>query len=181
MLLRRSSVPAQVVETKPEPLRRLVLRRSPQEILSKAATKQAHAVVADSAVDREQAVKRARARIDAQLKLVSEANDKIDSAQQEIAQAYKIIEAQLRLVNISEHDDGLYRARLREHFTRQQRTIDPKRYRNKVSNDAFWGSIEVSVTKAAEFLTDKEINDIADVKPGVSSGFKLEVDKIKRK
>lgn len=182
MLLRRTAGANQVVEQVQEQPRRIIVRRaSAQEILERSKSRTPHAVVADSAVEREQATKRAKAQIEKQLKLISDASDQIDSAHLQLEQAYKIIEAQLRLVNLDSHNDGVYVAALIQQWTKQQRTIDPKRYRAKVSNSAFWGSIEVSVSKAKEFLTDREINDIADVKPGVSTGFKLKVEKIKRK
>lgn len=179
MILRRRREPVAPAPT--TPVRRMLVRpRSAEEILKRAALRTPHAVTEDSAPARDAAVKRAQAVIDGQLKLISDAYDRIDAAHAEVVQAHKIIEAQLRLVNLEHHTDGVYYAELKEQWTRQTRDIDPKKYRTKVSNDAFWGSITVSVTKAGEFLTDREINEISDVVPGKMTGYALKVEKVER-
>lgn len=135
----------------------------------------------NAAIHRASIESAAKQKIDEQLKLVSEAERQIDDAQVVIAQAYKMIDAQLRLMNPRIHSNGSYIAEIKEQWTNQTMDIDPKKFRNKVSDDAFWGSISVSVMKAKNFLTKIEIENIADVKPGVKIGEVLKVHKIEPK
>lgn len=135
----------------------------------------------NAAVHRAGTEQAARQKIDEQLKLISDAERQIDEAQIVIAQAYKMVEAQLRLANIMFHSNGLYLAEIKEQWTNQSTDIDPKKFRVKVPDAAFWGSISVSVTKAKSFLTAKELSEIADVKPGMKIGEVLKVSKIEPK
>ena len=109
------------------------------------------------------------------LKLISESEAAIDRAQQAIEVAMARIEERMREHRMTTIDNGDRIAEMVEGFSRQQRTIDPKKYRSKVTNDQFWGSIEVSVTKAKQFLGEKELNGISEVVSAKSLGFKLKV------
>lgn len=172
----------------------LVLRRRTQTQAAAAPTPAPSATAAvvhparrlrvtsvNAAVFREARAQEAKAKIDAQLKLVSEAEAAIDEAQAKLAEAYKLIEAQLKLADLTIHSDGVYIAELKEQWTNQTRDIDPKKFRNKVEAEVFWNSIAVSVTKAKQFLSERELNDISDVKPGVKVGVLLKVKKIEPK
>lgn len=135
----------------------------------------------NAAVHRSATEAAAKLKIDEQLKLISDAERQIDDAQIVIAQAYKMIEAQLRLANLTLHSNGAYVAEIKEQWTNQSTDIDPKKFRNRVSDEAFWGSINVSVTKAKTFLTVIELQQIADVTPGRKTGETLKVSKIEPK
>lgn len=135
----------------------------------------------NAAVFREARAQEARTKIDAQLKLVSEAEAAIDAAHTKLEEAYKMIEAQMKLADLQVHSNGGYIAEIKEQWTNQTRDIDPKKFRNRVAAEVFWGSISVSVTKAKNFLSERELNDISDVKPGQLVGHVLKVKKIEPK
>lgn len=176
MLLRRKSAEAPA-PTPAAPVRRIGLKARPSaaEILARAKEREAAPAVGTSEVEKVKLEKRSRARIDEQLKLIAKAEADIDDAQARIESAHRIIEAQLRLCNISFHSDGLFNAELVEQWTRQARVIDPKKFKLAVSNDVFWKSISVNVGEAAKHLSEKEIAEIADVKPPQKQGIILKV------
>lgn len=123
----------------------------------------------------------ARKKIDAQLKLIAEAERKIDDAQVQIARAHEDIEQLLRSAKLDSHTDGVRIAELIEKFTRQGRTIDPKKFKAKVTADVFWDSVEVSISKASKHLSEKELNSISDVVPSKSTGYHLVIREAKSK
>lgn len=60
--------------------------------------------------------------------------------------------------------------------------IDPKGLRGKLKNDAdFYACISVSVTKAKEFLSGKELDGITTTIPGTAGPRKLKVSQVKEK
>ena len=115
------------------------------------------------------------------LKLISDAEGAIDRAQQTIDASVARIEAKMRDHNLPVMDNGTLIAEIKETFTRQQRTLDPKKFRSKVTNAQFWDCIEVSVSKASAYLGDKELNSIADVVPAKSLGYSLKIKPLKAK
>lgn len=135
--------------------------------------------LAGSAGDLHAQKERAKVEIEKQLKLISNAHRQIDDAQIISEQAHKVVEAQLRLANLTEHTDGVYKAALVEVWSRQSRTIDPKKFKAHVGDIAFWGSIKVSVEKASEHLTEKELAAVSDIQAGRMTGISLKVDKHK--
>ena len=130
-----------------------------------------------TASDKSRMVAKAKQAIEEQLKLISKSEETIDAATEQIKQAYKVVEAQLKLADLTCHSYEDHVAEIVEQWTNQSRNIDPKKFRNKVTAEVFWDSIEVSLTKAKAHLTEKEINEIADVVP---SQFKGKVLKIKK-
>ena len=90
----------------------------------------------------------------------------------------QLSEAEVQLMNEGKalaEKCGEYIAKLSETYSNQVRKVDAQKFRNAVTNDQFWKSIDVSITRAKEFLTDKEITALSDVIPSVSQGFKLKV------
>ena len=179
MLRRAKPIVAQPVT----PARRIntVRRSSVAEILNKSATRHSSPVTLDSAAERSRIAEKARNSIDAQLKLISKAEAEIDQAQADMEKARRIIEAQLRLANLVSHSNGVYDAELVDTWTKQSRSIDAKKFRNKVSNDVFWGSIDVSISRAKEHLSEKELNEISDIVPSVKTGTILKVSLRRKK
>lgn len=135
----------------------------------------------NTAADKAAIAEKARRVIDENLKSISLAERAIDDAQAQITQSTKIIEAQMKLAVLDYHSDGVKEALLREAFTRQGRKVDPKKFRNHVPDAVFWASIKVSLEAAGQHLTDKEINEIADITPSVSQGYQLKVQDVKKK
>ncbi len=131
--------------------------------------------------DRLERLKEDREAIYEQLKSISECDEAIDRAMSLKEAALAKVEELMRENRIEVIDNGKLIAELAEGFTRQSRTIDPRKFRTKVTNDQFWGSIEVSVTKAKQFLGEKELNGISDVVPSQSTGFHLKVREFKTK
>ena len=117
----------------------------------------------------------------ADLKLISESDEAIDRAIDAKEAAIARIEERMRLHKLPVIDNGKLIAELAESFTRQSRTIDPKKYRSKVTNAQFWESIDVSVAKAKGFLGEKELNGISEVVPAKSLGFSVKVREMKGK
>ena len=122
----------------------------------------------------------ARRDIERQLKLIADAERAIDDATIQIERSREDIERLLRLSGLESHTDGVRIASLIEQFTKQSRTIDPQKYRNAVAADVFWKTIDVSLTRAKEFITDKEIDAIADIVRAKSLGTKLVIKEVKR-
>lgn len=145
----------------------------------KAAVKP-RSLIAGSASDMHTRTEKAKLQIEAQLKLISNAYTAIDQAQEQVDQAFKIVEAQLRLVNLTEHTDGVYRAALEEVWTRQSRTVDPKKFRAHVAADVFWDSIKVSLEKVKEHISEKELNNISDIVASKMTGRALKVSKVSK-
>lgn len=187
---RKAAAPSAELSTpSPQPLARRMLtgglkKPSPGDILAKSSARRVLPAVANSAEARHAKAEEARAEIDTQLKLIAAAENAIDDAMADIEAARKAIESKLRDNNLTSHSNGLYFAELVEQFTRQSRTIDPKKFRNAVANDVFWESIAVNIGKAEQHLTEKELTAISDVIPSRSSGIVLKVKKrepVKRK
>ena len=109
------------------------------------------------------------------LKDIAEAEKMIDRAQEKMGSAYEMLDALMRQFKWPIIDDGEYIVKLSETYSNQVRKVDAQKFRNAVTNDQFWKSIDVSITRAKEFLTDKEITALSDVIPSVSQGFKLKV------
>lgn len=171
LVRRRATVEPQQV-TKPQPR---------EEARPVQTIRRLRVTSVNAAIHRASTESAAKEKIDEQLKLISDAERQIDDAQVIIAQAYKMIDAQLRLANLRVHSNGSYIAEIKEQWTNQTMDIDSKKFRNKVSDEAFWGSISVSVMKAKNFLTKIELEAIADVKPGMKVGETLKVSKIEPK
>lgn len=165
----------------------LLVRRRTPNIPPKPATQSAttapvrRLALAGSASDMHAQRQRAKAEIDKHLKLISDAHRQIDDAQLVSDNSHRVIEAQLRLVNMTEHSDGVYKAAMVEVYSRQSRTIDPKKFKVHVADSVFWGSIKVSVENAKAHLTEKELAAISDVKAGKSTGVQLKVDKLEKR
>lgn len=153
-------------------------RISAAEILQKAAARRSKPVTADSAANRATAAAEARREIDEQLKLISTAEHAIDDAQADIASAYRVIEEKLRAHNLTSHSNGSHFAELVEQFSRQSRTLDPKKFRAAVANDVFWDCVSVNIGKAEQHLSEKEILKISDVVPAKLMGIILKIKKL---
>lgn len=115
------------------------------------------------------------------LKSISEADEAIDRAQSAKEVCLARIEERMREHNMTVTDNGKLIAEIVEGFTRQSRTIDPKKFRNKVGAADFWACIDVSVTRASRVLAEKELNGISDVVPAKSLGYSLKVREMKKK
>lgn len=163
----------------------LLLRRKslpPQSVEAPKATKTIHAIrapLAGSVADNFSRTAKAKQQIEVQLKLISKAYDAIDTAQEIVDTACKVLEAQLRLVNLKSHSDGVYVASLEEVWSRQSRVIDPKKFRAQVDAEVFWGAIKINIDQAKDHLSEKELARISDVTPGALTGIKLKVAKEK--
>lgn len=112
--------------------------------------------------------------------MISESDEAIDRAVEAKEAAIARIEERMRLHKLPVIDNGKLIAELTETFTRQSRTIDPKKFRSKVTNTQFWDSIDVSVSKAKAFLGEKELNGISDVVPAKSLGYSVKVREMKK-
>lgn len=159
----RTRVAAKAIPTKP-----LVVRRPQPIVANNAATRAAKAKVA-------------RAEIDRFLKLIAEAEYAIDEAVARNNLAYAQIEAIMREHNIEEHSNGVHIALIEQVFSRQTRTIDPKKFKAAVASEDFWKAITVSITEASKILTEKELNTVSDVTPGKSQGFLFKCKRVERK
>lgn len=135
----------------------------------------------NTAVDTALMVTRAKAAIEEQLKVISKSESDIDAAKEQIDKANKVIEAQLKLAGLTLHTDGAYLAEIIEQWTNQSRNVDPKKFRTKTTNEVFWACIEVSLTKAKAHMTEKELNEIADVVPAQFKGQVLKIKKLEPK
>jgi hypothetical protein len=179
LLVRRKLVQEPVVAV--SPLRRVarIVHATP----TVAATQVVRAVPrsANSAITREIQARLAKEEINQQLKLIANAEAAIDDAQEAIELAYLVIERKLRDSNLISHSNGVYLAEIVEQFTRQSRTVNPKKFRTQVTADVFWDSVSVDVGKALKHLSDKELTKIADVVPGKSTGHVLKVKKLEPK
>ena len=133
---------------------------------------------ANTAASRAPVIAAAKKLIDEQLKLIAKAEAKIDEATRDIDNANGKIEDAMRDVGILEHLYGVHCAEIVEQWTNQRTSIDPRKFRAKVSNEAFWGSIEVALGKARTFLNEQEILAIADVVPSQKVGTKLKITRV---
>lgn len=166
--LRRRPAPAAVSP----PLQRTLLAPLVRRSLTPVAT-------ASSAVEKMRLEGRARKTIDEKLKLITDEERKIDDAQAAIEQARKVVEAQLRLANISYHTDGVQVAEIVESWSKQTTVIDPKIFKNNVTSDVFWGCVKVGVEKAKEHLAAKEFAKVSTEVPGKLLGHVLKISKKK--
>lgn len=119
-----------------------------------------------------------RAKLDGLLQLIATKEAALDIVQAELDAAHKATEALMREAKLNVHSHGNLTALIEQTFSRQSRSIDPKKFRNAVSDAVFWSSIDVSVTKASKHMAPLELARIADTVPGKSTGF---VFKLKRK
>lgn len=119
-----------------------------------------------------------REKLDALLQLIARKEAELDIVQADLDAAHKATEALMREAKLNVHSHGNLTALIEQTFSRQSRSIDPKKFRNAVSDAVFWSSIDVSVTKAARHMAPLELARIADTIPGKSTGF---VFRLKRK
>lgn len=174
MLLVRRAMPKSVTgSTVPAPVESEVL------VNITKLTSRRRPALAGSASDNFSRVGKAKEEIEKQLKLISNSYEEIDQAQANVEKAFKVVEALLRLVNLKEHSDGVYKAALEEVWTRQSRTIDPKKFKTRVANDVFWASIRVNLEQAKQHLSEKELMSISDTVPSKATGIQLKIAKIK--
>lgn len=131
----------------------------------------------NAAVERE-TVTDARPKLDELLQLIAKKEAELDVVQAELDAAHKATEALMREAKINVHSHGNLTALIEQTFSRQSRSIDPKKFRNAVSDAVFWSSIDVSVVKASKHMAPLELARIADTIPGKSTGFTF---KLKRK
>ena len=68
---------------------------------------------------------------------------------------------------------GLGTADVVESFSNSRTEIHPEEYMERVDLADFFSSISVSVTKAKQFLGEKELQSISDITPRKSQGKKL--------
>lgn len=174
-------------EPAPPPTHTAVMRRvrpgaSPVPVSVPTAPGRLHRVTSkNTAHTRAAAASAAKERINELLQLVAIHEETIDNTVAALEQTNGEIEALMRANNISIHTDGFYTPEIYEAVSRQSRTIDPKKFRNAVGDDAFWGSIEVGVTRAKKFLSEKELDSVSDVVAPVSQGFKYRIKKREHK
>ncbi len=109
---------------------------------------------------------------------------KLDAKEQEIARQRAVIleeiEHDMKAAALDKVDDGVYQATYQGTMGKSSRTIDPEKFSEAVEEDAFWSCINVSVTAAAKYLTDKEIDAISETVPGKMSEPKLSIKLLKK-
>lgn len=135
----------------------------------------------NTAGDRAIAASRARSVVDAQLKLISEAEHEIDEAQTRLTSAWNEVEKAMKDGGITEHSNGVHYAEITENWSRQSRIIDPKKFKNHVANEVFWDSIKVSLEAAGNHLSKVELDSLSDVVPSKLLGRVLKIKKIEPK
>lgn len=134
-----------------------------------------------NAATRAAAAASAREEVNSLLQSVATVEATLDQAAAELEMLHKQIEEKMRSANINEHSDGHYKTAIEAAFSRQSRTIDPKKFRNAVGDAAFWGSIDVGVTKAKQYMSERELDAISEVVPPKSLGYVFKIKKIERK
>lgn len=184
-MLRRQRRPEPVSAVPVRKLRaRTSLAETPnlvQQVLAHAAGKPRRTTSADSAAERMRIAAQAKKAIELNLNLIANADAAIDDAVARREQACKIIEAQLKLAGLEFHSDGSYLAQIKEQWSNQSTTIDPKKFKAKVPNDVFWACIDVRIGKAKQMLSTKEFNEVTSVTAGTLLGRRLEVKKMEPK
>jgi len=113
------------------------------------------------------------------LKLIATNNDEIDRLTVDTDIAFAAIEGLMKSNGLTHEEAAGYKAEFAERYTRAKRQVVVGLYREKVSAAAFNDSIEVSITKAAQYLGEKELNEVCEHTPAKSEGFKLKIEKIK--
>lgn len=116
--------------------------------------------------------------IDEELKSIAKAERAIDDATVKMDASYAKIDELMRSVGLVEHTNGVHIARIEEQVTKQQRIIDPMKFKNAVPNKVFWKSVSVSIKDALEFLTDSEVNAIAEHIAGKKIGDVLKIKRL---
>jgi hypothetical protein len=116
-----------------------------------------------------------------QLKLISESNAQIDSAQENIDAANAKIDALMRRHRLEQVDNGTLIAEITEQFSKQQRTIDPKKFRANVGLETFYACVSVNISKAEEHLSKRAVNEISDIVPSRSLGSTLKIKELGKK
>lgn len=109
------------------------------------------------------------------LKLIAKLDAKADELAQTRAEIEERIKKQMAAAELDQVDDGVYDATYKGTMGKSSREIDPKRFQKAVKPEAFWSAVSVSVTKAKEYLTDKEIDSISEVTAGTMGEKKLNV------
>lgn len=135
----------------------------------------------DTAASRAVQRRTATEEIDDQLKSVAILEAELDKVHAKLTEHHATIEAMMRENRISEHSDGKYVVAVKESFSRQSITIDPKKFKANVPDKAFWDSITVGVTKAREHIGEKELMRISDVVAGKSTGFVFSLSSVDKK
>lgn len=155
-------------------IRRLILRTvAPQKTQGPVRRLQGPVI----SVAKEEA---ARSAVRGDLKSIAEIDAHIDMLVERRDAAIARIDEEMRAALLKTVAGSGLVAALNEKFTRQSRTIDPKKFRNKVTNEAFWGSISVSVQEAKKFLSERELDAVSDVVPAQSLGVVLTVSDAKK-
>jgi hypothetical protein len=154
----------------------VVAATEPASVLAPVARRLRHPLAAQNAAVQAEDAKR---KIRSLLQSISLQHAVIDAAKLAVDTATAEIDALMRSGRISKVDGDRLRAELQETSTRQSTKINVARFRAAVPNDVFWQCAEVPVGKAKEHLGTKELNEVSDVTPSVSTGHQLRITEIK--
>lgn len=122
----------------------------------------------------------AREEIEEKLKLIAKENETIDAAVARRDAVFAEIEDLMRKHRLSVVEGEDDTATMVESFTRQTRTIDPKKFRAKVVADDFWACVSINLAQAERILGEREINDMSDIVPSRSLGYSLKIKERKK-
>lgn len=92
---------------------------------------------------------------------------KMKAEQREFQLLHEKAFATMRAAKVDTHSCPHGDLKIKVSNGRSSTYISPKEYWAAVEEDAFFASVSVSVTKAKEHLSGKELNEIAEVTPGV--------------
>jgi hypothetical protein len=95
----------------------------------------------------------------------------LDEVMSHINEEHATVEKLMRDNNLSYHTNGVYEPEIVETFSRQDRTIDPKKFKNAVADKDFWSCVSIPVGAAKKVLSEKELATISDVVPPKLLGY----------
>lgn len=114
------------------------------------------------------------------INLVAQRQDELTHAATLLADAERSLLSSMQSMHLSEVTEGPFVATVERAAGRTTNTIDPVKFREKVSDDKeFFGAISVSMTAAKKVLPEKTLARITTSVPGTPGDPKVKVVRMK--
>lgn len=107
-----------------------------------------------------------KVRLDELTAKMRDADSKIKAAQRDYELLHKEAFDAMKAARLTDHSCAQGDLKIKVSSGRSSTYIGPKEYQAAVTPEEFLESVKVSITKAKEYLSGKEINEIAVVTPG---------------
>lgn len=115
-----------------------------------------------------------------QLQLLEDLSTEEDELARRRKEIEEEIERLMRAGELKETDDGVLAASYKPVMGKSSTTVDPLKFKKFAGDAAFWKCVQIPVTKAREFIAEKQFGQVATVVEGKPGAPKLIITRIKK-